>query len=252
MTYMPGYPIQDNVNSILTSIVNSAKMTNYNKFTAAGSTPQDTVYGLYQCAGNFQTDQCADCVARAVAKLGQTCPAACGGALQLDGCFVKYDNATFLGAEDKTLVVKKCGPSIGYNSDALTRKDAVLAYLGSSDSASKRFGLSNVGEVSGTVQCTGDLSQSKCQDCLTDAIEQLRIECGDASFGDVFLGKCYARYSIGGAHSEAHQDDDSNHNDNEIEKTLAILLGLIAGVALIIVFISALSQACEKRKDGKY
>ncbi|XLT62171.1 hypothetical protein HN873_018695 [Arachis hypogaea] len=43
-------------------------------------------------------------------------------------------------------------------------------------------------------------------------------------------------------------DDDSNHNDDEIEKTLAILIGLIAGVALIIVFLS-LSKVCEKHKE---
>ncbi|XLU58903.1 hypothetical protein S245_053551, partial [Arachis hypogaea] len=42
--------------------------------------------------------------------------------------------------------------------------------------------------------------------------------------------------------------DDSNHNDDEIEKTLAILIGLIAGVALIIVFLSFLSKVCEKHK----
>jgi len=42
--------------------------------------------------------------------------------------------------------------------------------------------------------------------------------------------------------------DDSNHNDDEIEKTLAILIGLIAGVALIIVFLSFLSKVCEKQK----
>ncbi|RYR06966.1 hypothetical protein Ahy_B05g074286 [Arachis hypogaea] len=42
--------------------------------------------------------------------------------------------------------------------------------------------------------------------------------------------------------------NDSNHNDDEIEKTLAILIGLIAGVALIIVFLSFLSKVCEKHK----
>lgn len=45
--------------------------------------------------------------------------------------------------------------------------------------------------------------------------------------------------------------DDENHNDDEIEKTLAILIGLIAGVALIIVFLSFLSKVCEKQR-GMY
>ena len=41
---------------------------------------------------------------------------------------------------------------------------------------------------------------------------------------------------------------DHNHNDDEIEKTLAILVGLIAGVALLIVFLSFLRKVCEKGK----
>lgn len=43
------------------------------------------------------------------------------------------------------------------------------------------------------------------------------------------------------------RSDDSNRNDEEIEKTLEILIGLIAGVALIIVFISCLSKVCGKK-----
>lgn len=43
---------------------------------------------------------------------------------------------------------------------------------------------------------------------------------------------------------------DSDNDDDEIAKTLAILIGLIAGIALIIVFVSALSKACEKDSKG--
>lgn len=43
-------------------------------------------------------------------------------------------------------------------------------------------------------------------------------------------------------------DDDANNNDDEVEKTLAIIIGLIAAVALFIVFISFLNKLCEKGK----
>ena len=42
---------------------------------------------------------------------------------------------------------------------------------------------------------------------------------------------------------------DTNNDDDEIEKTLAILIGLIAGIALIIVFVSFLSKVCEKGNE---
>lgn len=45
-------------------------------------------------------------------------------------------------------------------------------------------------------------------------------------------------------------DNDNNNNDDEIEKTLAILIGLIAGVALLIVFLAFLRKICEKGSKG--
>ncbi|MED6180515.1 hypothetical protein PIB30_011032 [Stylosanthes scabra] len=248
--FMPGSPYENSVNSLLTSLINSATFTNYNNFTIQPTTPSSntaTLYGLYQCRGDLSNERCSRCVERAVTQLGTLCLDACGGALQLDGCFVKYDNVTFLGVEDKTAVTKKCGPSIGFTSDAMASRDDVLANLEASDKTYRKTGSGN---VVGVAQCTGDLSPSECQDCVSTAIERLKMECGASTWGDMYLAKCYARYSEGGSYSR-NTNDDSNHNDDEIEKTLAILIGLIAGVALIIVFLSFLSKVCEKHKGGK-
>ncbi|PON47771.1 Gnk2-like domain containing protein [Trema orientale] len=253
LKYSPGSPYETNVNSVLTSFVNSAMYSTYNNFTfpsSGGAT--STLYGLFQCRGDLGNDACARCVAHAVSQLGTLCQNSCGGALQLEGCFVKYDNTSFLGAEDKTVVVKKCGPPVGYDSDALNRRDAVLDYLGSNSGAVAGAGglyrVGGSGNLQGVAQCVGDLSPAECQDCLSDAIQRLRTDCGPASWGDVYLAKCYARFSEGGAHSAGNDD---NNNDNEIEKTLAILIGLIAGVALLIVFLSFLRKLCESGKGGK-
>ena len=247
--FTPGSAYENTVNSLLTSLVNSAAFANYNNFTVPASS--DTVYGLFQCRGDLPNDQCSRCVSRAVTQLGTLCFASCGGALQLDGCFVKYDNTTFIGVEDKTLVSKKCGPSVGLTSDALSRRDAVLAYLQTSDGVYKTFRTSGYGDFQGVAQCTGDLSPSQCQDCLSDSIQRFKTDCGPTTWAEIYLAKCYARYSEAGTRSRANNNDDSNHNDDEIEKTLAILIGLIAGVALIIVFLSFLSKVCEKHKGGK-
>ncbi|XVF85426.1 hypothetical protein PTKIN_Ptkin17bG0117200 [Pterospermum kingtungense] len=257
LKYTSGSPYEFNVNSILNSLVNSAMFTSYNNFTMpAGSTSPDTVYGIFQCRGDLSNGDCGRCVAKAVSQLGTLCLDSTGGVLQLEGCFVKYDNTTFLGVEDKTVVVKKCGPSILSYSDALTRRDAVLGYLSSASDGTtyKPFRVSGSGDLRGVAQCVGDLSPSECQDCLSEAIGRLKTECGAAKSGDVYLAKCYARYSEGGYHSShdgKDTDDDDDDDDDEVEKTLAIIIGLIAGVALIILFASFLSKLYEKGKGGK-
>lgn len=185
-------------------------LSSYNKFTVGGSSliPQATVYGLFQCRGDLSNSDCAKCVAHSVSQLGIVCHSSCGGALQLEGCYVKYDNATFLGVEDKTVLVKKCGPSSGYDSDALTRRDAVLAYL---TGGSEMFRVGGSGKVQGEAQCVGDLSAGECQDCLSDAAGRLRNECGTAAWGDMFLAKCYVRLSEGGVHSHSGSGKRFHH-----------------------------------------
>lgn len=247
--YTPGSPYESNVNSLLTSLVNSATFTIYNNFTIKSPTSQDTLYGLFQCRGDLSNGDCASCVARAVSQLGTLCLDSTGGALQLDGCFVKYDNTTFLGVEDKTEVLKKCGPLIAYDSDELNRRDAVMDYLGTSDGSSKPFRIGGSGDISAVAQCVQDLSASECQDCLSEVVGRLKTYCGAAASGDMYLAKCYVRFSKAGAHSHGGNVD---HDENdEVEKTLAILVGLIAGVALLIVFLAFLRKACGKGKCGK-
>ncbi|XP_028115231.1 plasmodesmata-located protein 6-like [Camellia sinensis] len=241
--YNSGTPYESNVNSLLSSLVNSASFATYNNFKVSvpGSGPNDTVYGLFQCRGDLQNSDCRDCVSHAVSQLGILCVNSAGGALQLEGCFVKYDNTSFLGVEDKSVVMKKCGPSMGYDSDALTRRDGLMDYLAS---GGQYYRVGGSGKVQGVAQCVQDLSPSECQDCLSEAIGRLKSDCGSAAWGDMFLGKCYARYSERGGYSNNGSNNGSN---DEVEKTLAILIGLIAGVAVLVVFLSFLSKLAEDR-----
>ncbi|CBI33463.3 unnamed protein product, partial [Vitis vinifera] len=99
------------------------------------------------------------------------------------------------------------------------------------------------GDVQGVAQCVGDLSVGECQDCVSEAISRLKTDCGTAVYGDMFLGKCYARYTTAGAHTYAHPNHDSSHDDGE--KTFAIIVGLLAGVALIIIFLTFMRKVFE-------
>lgn len=246
MKYTPGSAFESNLNSLLTSLVNSATFSSYNNFTILGSTSQDVVYGLYQCRGDLSMPDCAMCVARSITQIGTICPDSTGGSLQLQGCFIKYDNTTFLGVEDKTVLMKKCGPSLGYDQDLMSRRDAVLGGIGSGGGL-YRVGAS--GKIQGVAQCVGDLSMSECQDCVSDAIGSLKSECGAAVSGDMFLGKCYARYSAGKI-GESASKSGSGSSSNDGERAFAITIGLLAGVALVIVFLSFIRKVASG-KGGK-
>ncbi|KAI9082171.1 hypothetical protein K1719_035911 [Acacia pycnantha] len=265
--FMQGSAYESGANSLLTSIVNGAMFSSYSNLTvlasSSSSSSQDIpIYGLFQCRGDLAADDCSHCVAQAVSQLGTICPDSTGGALQLDGCFVRYDDSKFLGGEDNTLVLRKCGRPDGFNFDVLSQRDAVLAYLETSDGVYKIFRTTSSGNFQGIAQCVGDLSASECQDCLSNAIERLRIECGPVQWGQIYLAKCYVCYSESGddspgGNSEGGDDsssggnseggDDSSpggngkhknkNNYNKLQKTLKITVGLTAGVGGVTLLI---------------
>ncbi|CAL0301420.1 unnamed protein product [Lupinus luteus] len=236
--YTPNSAYETNINSLLTSLTNSATYSSYNHFSiVGGSSSHDVVYGLYQCRGDLAMPDCATCIAKAVTRAGNVCPQACGGAVQLEGCYIKYDNVTFLGQEDKTVVLKKCGTSMGDNTG---QRDMVLAALAGSGGA---FRVGGSGQVKGMAQCSGDLSFAQCQDCVGEAIKRLKSECGAADYGDMFLAKCYARYSANGAHAYSNKSHGKSGNGGE--KKFAIIIGLLAGVAILIIFLLFLRRICE-------
>ncbi|KAI3431230.1 uncharacterized protein J3R85_007964 [Psidium guajava] len=242
--YSPGSPYETGVDSVLTSLVSSSASSTYNNFTAPGTTPSDTIYGLYQCRGDLAVADCSTCVSHAVSQLGTTCAGSSGGTLQLEGCLVRYENTTFLGVQDKTLLLRRCGPLTGdANSDELTRRDAVLGYVGAGDGTYKPYRTGSSGSVQAAAQCVQDLSTGDCQDCLAEAIGRLKSDCGAAKWGDVYLAKCYVRYSDGDHSSGGH-----GTTDEEVEKTLVILIGLVAGVAVVIIFLALIATMCERAR----
>ncbi|KAL0686071.1 hypothetical protein Bca4012_052919 [Brassica carinata] len=104
--YLPGSSYDSNVNTLLTSLVNSANVFTYNHFTVG--TYGKTVHGMHHCRSDLSTrsDDCARCVAQAARILQNLCGGASGGALLLEGCFVEYENTKFLGVANKTLLAR--------------------------------------------------------------------------------------------------------------------------------------------------
>ncbi|KAI9082195.1 hypothetical protein K1719_035935 [Acacia pycnantha] len=263
--FTPGCAYESGVNSLLNSIVTAAMFCSYNNLTviasSSSSSSQDIpIYGLFQCRGDLAAADCSHCVAQAVSQLVTICTDFTGGALQLDGCFVRYDDSEFLGGEDNTLVLKKCGLPDGFNSDVLTMRDAVLEYLETSDGVYKMFRTTGSGNLQGMAQCVGDLSAIECQDCLSNAIGRLRVECGPVQWGQIYLAKCYVRYSEGGYDSPDENSKQKNKNKNyklrKLKKNIAITVGSTAagaagGGSLLTITISVVIKKYRKRKGER-
>ncbi|XP_050107594.1 plasmodesmata-located protein 8-like isoform X3 [Malus sylvestris] len=197
--YQPNSPFEANLNSFLSSVVSSSSQVSYNNFAVGNgsTTPEGSIYGLYQCRGDLKIFDCSKCIGSAVNQITLVCPYSYGASLQLEGCLVRYEHVDFLGKLDTSLRV------------------------------------SSSGLVEGFAQCLGDLIQNDCSSCIADAVGKLKSLCGSAAAVDVFLGQCYARYWASGY----YEVSDSSNEDNA-GKTVAIIVGAVAGLAVLIVLLS--------------
>ena len=195
--YDPNSPFEGNHNSILSSVFSSSSEASYHSFAignGSSTPPEGICYGLYQCRGDLRTIDCSRCIESAVNQISLVCPYSYGAALQLEGCYVRYEHVDFLGRLDTSLRFKKCSRSVNNDVEFFKRRDDVLADL----PTAMGFKVSSSGSVEGYAQCLGDLSSSDCSACLVAAVAQLKNLCGSAAAADVYLGQCYARYWASG------------------------------------------------------
>lgn len=238
--YTLNSPYVTNLNSLLSSITNSAPEALYNSFAfgndSSTASPDGSVYGLYQCRGDLKTADCSNCIVSVVSQIGLLCPYTYGAALQLDDCFVRYEHFYFLGKLDTTLSYKKCSKSTTNDVEFLRRRDDVITDL----QGAIGFRVSSSGSVAGYAQCLGDIGATDCSSCLSDAVMKVKSLCGSAEAADVFLAQCYVRYWASGFYDTS--SDSSNEDD--VGKTVATIVGVAAGVAVIVVFLSYCRKKC--------
>ncbi|KAJ1272037.1 hypothetical protein BS78_06G172300 [Paspalum vaginatum] len=239
--YQPGSAFEGNLESLLTSIANAAPTAGYDSFTAGANGSAAAVYGLYQCRGDLGGGDCGACVRDALGQLAQVCAAAYAASLQLEGCYVRYDGSDFLGTPDNAMVYRKCSTSTSADAGFLGSRDSVLADLQQGVGADG-YKAGSSGSVQGVAQCLGDLAAADCATCLAQAVGQLKGTCGTALAADVYLAQCYVRYWASGYYIRPTQD----YSQDDVGRTVAIIIGILAGLALFVVFISFLRKICNK------
>eukprot|EP00253_Pinus_taeda_P025297 PITA_25297 len=208
-TYRNGSAFQLNLNKVLDSLVNNVYATGFNTSStvAQGTNSNSTVYGLVQCRGDLDSSDCRQCASTAKANLVQVCQNT-SGLIQLDGCFLRYDDHNFyndIESTNGTPAIVLC--NTGNSSQPQQFTTAVRALLSNSTAnarqSPKLFATDTVaapGNISQTIyslaQCWRDLSRTGCGSCLTFAVENI-FDCQSGALGAQFGSEnCYLRYEV--------------------------------------------------------
>ncbi|KAF7120256.1 hypothetical protein RHSIM_Rhsim13G0161000 [Rhododendron simsii] len=203
-TFAPNSTYQTNLNNLL-SVLSSHSSNASNGFYnfTAGTSPPDVAYGLFLCRGDVAANACRDCVVNATGHVVEQCPRSKRVTVWYDECLLRYSNASIFAAADTRLsVVLQNRVNVTNNGTRFSEFLGEVMYnitvRASSDDSGKKFATGEayytaLQPVYGLAQCTPDLSDSDCNNCLQDCISKLPYAKQGAQ---VLFPSCYIRYEM--------------------------------------------------------
>jgi len=176
----------------------AATSKGYN-YTSIGN--NSTVYGLYNCRGDVVGYFCQFCVSNAAREVPQHCPNRVSATVMYDFCILRYSNENFFGKILTYPTWHAVGTKNIYSKEetkkgedfmrGLIRKATVetnkLYYMDG-------FKLSFTQERYGFVQCSRDLTNGGCRECLEAMLAEVpKID--EQKLGwSVWSGTCMIKY----------------------------------------------------------
>ncbi|GAV70757.1 Stress-antifung domain-containing protein, partial [Cephalotus follicularis] len=192
-----------NIDQLLNEVISKIAPSGY-VATFRGK-DQYKVYGLAQCRGDVVgSKDCTSCIQDAANQIRQRCPNQADARIWYDYCFLRYNKQNFIGEVDTSFgifyynVENVTDPS-SFNKELGTLMDKIRsqAVVPKNKGLGKdKTELSPFLTLYALVQCTRDLSQLDCAQCLAIAVGNFPNFCSDRKGCRVLYSSCYVRYEL--------------------------------------------------------
>lgn len=196
--YSNGSEYESNVNVVLQSLVKAAAPNGgLATYTYRG------VYGLLQCKPDVSHHDCQSCSAAASQLAYQDCPNAIGARIQLELCFIRYENYSFASDLDTKVSYSLENVKSSHDIQAFnyTLANLMETLAGEAPLNVNRFAtgawvVNSSVTVYGREMCLRTLTAPDCGVCLREAIKAMD-ECCSSQIGvQLYLGSCSVHFEI--------------------------------------------------------
>ena len=199
--YTTNSPYERNLNTTLATLPNTnSGFGFFNSSTGQGS---DTVHSVALCRGDVNLDACRSCLNDSIVKLRQICPNQKEAIGYYDNCMLKYSNQTILGSTQikfhVNYVNSENASDVDRFNEALSPLLNKLTREASTGGSLLKFATGNTPGpgliyIYALVQCTPDLTQQQCNECLGGAISQFSNKFSGPVGGRTLVPMCNFRY----------------------------------------------------------
>ncbi|KAK4258928.1 hypothetical protein QN277_005323 [Acacia crassicarpa] len=260
-TYAQNSTFQTNLNILLSSLSSNANRSDgvYNTTVVDSNT---TVYGRLQCLRDATVQACQKCVSDGINDLLGRCPNNTGAVDWYDNCWLRFSDQNFFSKmeEDPMTIVYNTGNAINTTSFMnLLGETLQVVAKDTSEGGSKKFATKTVEynafqNLYTMAQCTSDISETDCHNCLRNSISNLPTCCNGKVGGVTLKPSCYLRYETYVFYQEAPPPPASSPESTSKDKS-KISAGIILAIAVPTVIFILLATLCFlyiKRRLMKY
>ncbi|KAI5354872.1 PREDICTED: cysteine-rich [Prunus dulcis] len=202
-----------NVNGVLSSLISSNNSNGYGFYSSAYGENSDKVYAIGLCRGDLKHDACVTCLNASRYDLMEVCPNDREASLWTEKCKLRYSNHSMHGT------VELIPSSTRYSNKNVSSSLSVLegfnqrlmALLGvlkvevaaggdvvkfAVGNANVSIYSKNISTIYGLAQCSPDLSELGCNNCLDEALEKIQMYCYGSGFGSYVNPSCDLYYQV--------------------------------------------------------
>lgn len=155
------------------------------------------------CRGDIMPDACRRCLNDSITLLTRLCPNQIEAIGWYDDCMLRYSDRSLFGFMEPSPAFYAWNANNASDPDRFTQVAAILLQqltptAASGDSLRKfatgSTAVANFPVIYGAVQCTPDLSDQDCSNCLLGAVSQIGLCCGGREGGRIGRPSCNFRF----------------------------------------------------------
>lgn len=202
--YSSNSTYQANLNRLLSSLSSNTEI-DYGFYNFSSGEDADKVNAIALCRGDVTLDKCHSCVNDSIYKLTQTCPYQKEAIGWYDYCMLRYSDRAIFGTVETGSIAYLWNPTNASNmiefNQALGNLLNNLQTEAASGTSLRKFATGDTSVASyqrvfALVQCTPDLTQVECHNCLVTAIGHI-VDYSEGKIGGrVFLPSCNLEWEM--------------------------------------------------------
>ncbi|XP_044495911.1 putative receptor-like protein kinase At4g00960 isoform X2 [Mangifera indica] len=244
--YTANSTYQANLNALLSTV--SSNTNGFYNFSVGQNS--DKVNAMALCRGDVKVEDCRSCLNDSRHKLTQLCPNQMEAIGWYDQCLLRYSNRSIFGTSE---VLPRYSKWNNNNVSSVAEFNQVLQTLmdslknkAQSGGSLLKFAAGNTSApdfktLYGLVQCTPDLTDMDCNDCLDTIIGQFSDCCAGKEGGRVLVPSCNIRYEVYRFYDPTTDDQapppPPPENNGNTSGTVVIIIIVVSAVALVIFLI---------------